>query len=81
MENGTKAQSAAQVLADVCVAMIETIEEMGVRGVPGGHLYAMLMSRGCNLETFEIIMGAVCRTGRVVKRGQCYFPTNREKVQ
>lgn len=54
-------------------AIIESVSAAGAMGCPGGTLYAALMSQGCSLERFEMIMGALVNVGKLEKRGQLYF--------
>lgn len=42
-------------------------------GVPGGTIYAALMSQGCTLAQFEAIMSTLVTLGKVSKRGNCYY--------
>jgi hypothetical protein len=69
----------ASALRLIVSAVLETIEEAGPMGAPGGHLYAALMHAGCTYSQFVSLMGALVRSGRVVKRGECYHAT--AKVQ
>lgn len=63
------------VLTAAMGAIEETVKETaGPFGVPGGVLYAALMQHGCSLSTYEMVMDALVREGKVVRRGQCYFP-------
>mgnify|MGYP001005788984 CR=1 FL=1 len=62
-----------QALRTIVGAVTEAIAAAGETGAPGGVLYAALMSQGCTLSQFESLMGALCRTGRIVKRGECYY--------
>lgn len=59
-------------LGAVLGAIRGTIAECGPMGAPGGVLYAALMGHGCTLSQFESIMGALVRSGRVRKVGECY---------
>jgi hypothetical protein len=71
----------AKSLVRLCSAVIDCVEEIGDNdgiGAPGGHLYASLMSvLGCSYEQFEQIMTLCVASGRVAKRGHCYFPTEK----
>lgn len=71
----TKAE-ARQFLIEVANAVVDTVKASGPHGAPGGHIYAALMPLGCRLEHFEAIMSALVSSGKVVKRGQCYFPAS-----
>jgi hypothetical protein len=59
-------------LRQIAAAVVEAVREAGPMGAPGGHLYAALMAQGCTLSQFESLMGALVRTGKLTKRGQCY---------
>lgn len=65
----------AAALRMIVSAVLETIQQAGPIGAPGGHLYAALMAQGCSLSQFESLMGALVRSGRVEKRGDCYHAT------
>jgi hypothetical protein len=60
------------------LAVLETIEEFP-DGVPGGPVYAALMTRGCSLDTFYAIMEILLMRGLVVRKGQLYVPTYKGK--
>lgn len=57
----------------VARAIVETVREMGSMGAPAGPMYAALMTKGCTLEQFEQITGALVRTKQLVRRGDCFF--------
>jgi hypothetical protein len=52
---------------NVTMAVAETIKEIG--STPAGPLYAALMGKGCDLSTFNAIIGVLCRTGLVRRSG------------
>ena len=56
----------------VCDALLEAIAGAGAQGVPGGTLYAALMTQGCRLAQFESLMGSLERLGKVRKSGDVY---------
>jgi hypothetical protein len=60
-------------------ALIEAIALGGADGVPGGILYASLMGQGCDLRTFERLMGILVDSGRVRKDGHVYVVVCLEK--
>lgn len=64
--------SSAREIGAVLEAVVETVRECP-EGCPGGILYAGLMTLGCNLSTFEAMMAALVREGKLEKRGQVYF--------
>lgn len=66
----TQAQAAA--LRAIVDAVVDAVRAAGPLGAPGGHLYAALMAQGCTLSQFESLMGALVRTGKVTRRGECY---------
>jgi hypothetical protein len=43
-------KEAAQLLRKVAAAVVETVEETGSMGAPGGHLYAAMMVHGFSLD-------------------------------
>ncbi len=55
-------------------AVLETVQECGPMGSPGGVIYAALMTQGITFDQYEIIMGVLVETKKVTKRGDCYFP-------
>jgi hypothetical protein len=72
--------TAAQLktLGLVMQTVLEAVKEGGELGVPGGHLYAALMTQGCTLHQFETLMSALIRTGKIEKRGECYHAIERK---
>jgi len=63
----------AQALRQIADAIVQTVQESGSVGAPGGVMYAALMAHGCTLNQFEQIMGVLVRVGKLTKRGDCYF--------
>lgn len=53
--------------------VLESVAAAGPLGAPGGVLYAALMVHGLSLGTFESIMGALVRIGKLRKSGELYF--------
>lgn len=75
MQNTDKARQALKI---VCESIVEVIDNSSQTfGVPGGHLYAMLMQY-MNLDTFEKIMGALVKAGKITKRGECYYSATKQ---
>lgn len=48
----TDKETARKIVAIILLA----IEEAGESGIPSGHLYAMLMSKGMSLDTYNLII-------------------------
>jgi hypothetical protein len=66
-------EDAVRALSAVIDIVVETIEKSGSNGMPGGHLYAVLMGYGCTLDQFEYLMRALVETKKIRRRGQLYF--------
>ncbi len=62
----------ATALKAIANAIIESVQESGPLGAPGGILYAALMAQGCSLHQFEQIMAGLVRGGYPSKSGECY---------
>ncbi len=62
-----------QALTEVLAALLLAVRAGGHSGVPGGVIYAALMTQGCSLEQFEALMGSLVRMHKVRKSGDCYF--------
>jgi hypothetical protein len=60
-------------LALILEAVVDAVRAGGPEGVPGGTLYAALMSVGCTYEQFEHIMSALVKFGKLRKSGKLYF--------
>ena len=61
-----------QLLA-LCTTVVDAVRAGGDQGVPGGTLYAALMTVGCSLDQFEGLMRALVETRQVTRRGDLYF--------
>lgn len=70
--------SGETMLKQILGAVVETVREAGPTGAPGGHIYAALMHVGVTLDQYERIMDTLVQAKILVKRGQCYFPGERE---
>lgn len=57
------------------LAVLETIQEAGELGAPGGVLYATLMTQGCTLNQFQTLMAPLERQGYVAHEADCYTIT------
>lgn len=63
-----------QAIQHMADAIIETVNEAGPNGAPGGSLYNALMTYGVSYSTYSALMGALEKAGKVTRRGHCYFP-------
>jgi hypothetical protein len=77
MKQLTIAQLAA--LNRVCDAMAAIVNDHP-EGIPGGHLYAPIMAN-MSLDNFNAMMSALVVTGKVTKRGECYYPSGEAKMR
>ena len=68
MTDADKSREALRLLID---AILDAVAAAGPMGAPGGHLYAALMGH-MGISTFNAIMSAMVRAGKLTKRGQCY---------
>lgn len=62
-----------KLLRKVTTAIVETVQEMGTQGAPGGPIYAALMTTGMSLEQFEMIMNELVQGKVLRKSGQLYY--------
>ena len=69
----TNTEKQVQALSAICAAVTDAVKGAGPMGAPAGHLYAALMSTGMGLDSFNALMSALVRLGKVQQRGQCYF--------
>lgn len=60
------------VSVSCAAAIVEAVTSAGRDGVPGGHLYAVMMQY-MTLQCFEEIMGRLVRAKLLRKCGQCYY--------
>jgi hypothetical protein len=73
-EKAAATTRALKIMVTTVNAVIETVTESDqTMGAPGGVLYAALMTQGMSLEYFEAMMSAIVNSGKLVKRGDCYF--------
>lgn len=63
--NAAKQMAALQIAK----AVIDSIRETGERGLPGGTIYAALMTHGCTMEQFETLMRSIVDTGLISRDG------------
>jgi hypothetical protein len=69
----SNASSKVAIIKMILDSIVESIEEAGEFGAPGGVLYAALMAHGCTLNQFHSLMGILINSGKVELRGECYF--------
>jgi len=67
------AKETVQALAAIIEAIYETIKESGDLGAPSGIIYAAVMGVGINLETYNAIIDAMVKSGKVRKSGDLLF--------
>lgn len=41
------------------MALIETVADMGLNGAPSGHCYMALNMAGCDIDTYQSIVGTL----------------------
>jgi hypothetical protein len=68
-----EAKEMVRALLAVADAVADIVKAGGKLGTPGGTLYAALMTHGCTLEQFEMLMKVLVDAGKLEKRGQLYF--------
>jgi len=69
-------QEQEDLIVVIAAGILCVVREKGTSGAPAGHLYAAVMS-WLNLDAFEIVMAKLEQMGMVVKRGQCYYATQK----
>lgn len=52
----------------VALAILEAVTAAGDRGIPSGHLYAMLAGR-MNLDSYNLFVDALVKHGKITNRG------------
>jgi predicted transcriptional regulator len=61
----------------ITLAMLETIDEAGDLGAPGGALYLAMMEVNVDLSSFQIYMSGLVRLGFLTHRHDCYHITDK----
>lgn len=69
----TRTADAVVAVRRIADAIIETVNEVGEQGAPGGHIYAVVMQY-MSLEQFQQLMRLLVEAGRITRRGECYYP-------
>lgn len=67
--------SKARAVLELLDGLVDAIGRSGTFRTPGGSLYVALASFGCTLERFNQLMQILIASGRIEKRGDCYFAT------
>lgn len=63
------AERKAQALKIACEVVLECIKEAGDKGIPSGHLYAMLMSHiNIQLETYQLIIETLKQSKQITEQ-------------
>ena len=65
-------QIAAIRLASDCI--LEAANQAGPMGAPSGVVYAALMVHGMKLATYESLLGALERMGKIIVEHDCIRP-------
>lgn len=55
-------------------AIVDIVNESGKDGVPSGYIYAAVMVLGLTIAAFNRLMEGLVSSGKLTKRGDCYFP-------
>lgn len=65
------------VLAAQAAALLimKSIRDAGELGLPSGHLYVALASKGCSLERYEGMLRSLVNTGMVKRQDECLYIT------
>lgn len=67
-----KAVTVDDALVAIGAAIVESVRSAGREGVPGGHIYAVVMTH-LTLQGFEEMMGRLVQAKLLRKCGQCYY--------
>jgi hypothetical protein len=62
-----------ELASKVLAAVFSAVESAGPDGVSGGTLYAALMSQGCTMEQYTVLMDLLTSSGLLVKEGELYY--------
>lgn len=65
-------QDQIQALREICSVVVDTIQKSGPMGMPGGHLYAILLPFGITLDQFDVLMNTLVEAKKITRVGQCY---------
>lgn len=64
-----------EAIERVSKAVLETIQEAGELGAPGGHLYVAMQLFGMTLTQYQQFMAGLAENGCVAHEGDCYTIT------
>lgn len=53
------------------LAILESVRDAGELGLPSGHLYVALASKGCSMQRYENMLMSLRNTGMVKRDDEC----------
>jgi hypothetical protein len=65
----TEMESAKKVI----VAVYSAVKETGTKGMPSGHLYALLMQYGFTLDRYNNLIQGLCDLGFIRQEGYVLY--------
>lgn len=68
----TKRDRAVAALRLILDGIVDAVTACEPIGAPGGVIFAALMERGCSLEQYQQLMGALVRAGKLTREGDLY---------
>lgn len=66
-------QQTVNALQQICNGVIEVCASD--QPIPGGTIYAALMTQGCTITQYEQLMAALVHAGMIEQKGLCYIAT------
>ncbi len=71
-----------KAIAAIGTAIIDTVQDAGDLGVPGGLIYAAMQEKlGIPFHAFVDFMAAMVESGHITRRGELYFAKGRGAPQ
>lgn len=67
-------EQARNAITQIVDVVVDAINERGAEGTPEGPLYAMLMTFGCTLAQFNMLVECLVDAGKVRKLGNLLYP-------
>jgi hypothetical protein len=77
MSMSQREEQAIKAVQGMFKAILETIEELGEQGTPGGVIYLALSQYGVSMSLFEAMMAALLDTRKIRQEGNLYYPVRR----